>query len=100
MTEKEIVRAIMQTRGWSQQKLAEEAGFKSQSNVTGLLNRGNKGMRTDQLFRLLDALGCELVVRDKMDNKNEWVIKHPIVSSNITTVVLDKEDPKSDYIDE
>ena len=74
MTEKDVVRKVMKLRGWAQPKLAEEAGFKSQSNITGLLNNNQNGIRIDNLFRILDAMGCEIVVRDKMGSKKEWVI--------------------------
>ena len=76
MTEKEVIREILDVRGWSQQKLAEEAGFKSQSNIGGLLNNNVKGMRVDNLVKLIEAMGCELVVRDKMGTKKEWVINN------------------------
>lgn len=74
MTEKDVVRELMALRGWSQSKLASEAGFKSQSNITGLLNNNKNGIRIDNLFKILDAMGCEIVVRDKMGSKKEWVI--------------------------
>lgn len=74
MTEKQAIREVMKLRGWSQQKLAEEAGFKSQSNITGLLNSNIKGIRMDNLLRIFDAMGCEIVIRDKMGSKKEWII--------------------------
>ena len=74
MTEREVMRDVMKVRGWSQQKLAEEAGFKSQSNITAILNANTKGVRMDTFLRVLDAMGCELVVRDKMGTKKEWLI--------------------------
>ena len=74
MTEKDVIRDVMAMRGWSQSKLASEAGFKSQSNITGLLNNNQNGIRIDNLFRMLDAMGCEIVVRDKMGSKKEWII--------------------------
>lgn len=74
MTEKDVVRKVMALRDWSQPKLAEEAGFKSQSNITGLLNNNKNGIRIDNLFKMLSAMGCEIVVRDKMGSKQEWVI--------------------------
>ena len=74
MTEKQVIREVLNLRGWSQQRLAEEAGFKSQSNIAGLLNNNAKGMRVDNFFKLLDAMGCEIVVRDKMGSKKEWVV--------------------------
>ena len=74
MTEKDVVRKVMAIRDWSQPKLAEESGFKSQSNITGLLNNNKNGIRIDNLFKMLNAMGCEIVVRDKMGSKQEWVI--------------------------
>ena len=100
MTEKDIVRKVMAMRGWSQPKLAAEAGFKSQSNITGLLNNNKNGIRIDNLFRMLDAMGCEIVVRDKMGSKQEWVIdmksepKYPMPDSDsidLDTLLSDNE---------
>ena len=74
MTEKQAVREVMKMRGWSQSTLAKEAGFNSQSNITGLLNNNRNGIRIDNLIRMFSAMGCEIVVRDKMGSKKEWVI--------------------------
>ena len=74
MTEKDVVRKVMAIRDWNQPKLAEEAGFKSQSNITGLLNNNKNGIRIDNLYKMLNAMGCEIVVRDKMGSKQEWII--------------------------
>ena len=75
MKEKEIVKEVMAMRGWSQAKLAEEAGFKNQANITGLLNRGENGMRIDKLAKMLHAMGCEIVIRDKMGSGKEWTVE-------------------------
>ena len=75
MNEKEIVKEVMAMRGWSQATLAKEAGFKQQSNVTGLLNRGENGMRIDKLAKMLKAMGCEIVIRDKMGSGKEWKVE-------------------------
>ena len=74
MTEKQVVREVMAMRGWSQAKLAEEAGFKSQSNITGLLNNNQNGIRMDNLYKMLNAMGCEIIVRDKMGSNKEWKV--------------------------
>lgn len=75
MNEKEIVKEIMKIRGWSQSQLAKEAGYKSQSNITGLLNNSQSGMRVDNLLRMVDAMGCKIIIRDKMGSNKEWVIE-------------------------
>lgn len=74
MTEKDVVREVMAIRKWSQPTLAKESGFKSQSNITGLLNNNKNGIRIDNLFKMLSAMGCEIVVRDKMGSGQEWII--------------------------
>ena len=74
MNEKQVVREVMKLRGWSQPKLADEVGGWSQSNVSGLLNNNKNGIRMDNLFKMLNAMGCEIVVRDKMGSKKEWII--------------------------
>jgi transcriptional regulator with XRE-family HTH domain len=74
MTEKDVVRKAMTMRGWSQPKLASESGFKSQSNITGLLNNNKNGIRMDNLFKMLNAMGFEIVVRDKMGSNKEFLI--------------------------
>ena len=74
MTEKDVVRKAMAMRGWSQPKLAEKSGFKSQSNITGLLNNNKNGIRMDNLFKMLDAMGFKIIVRDDMGSGKEFVI--------------------------
>lgn len=74
MTEKEVVREVMAMRGWSQKKLAEESGFASQSNITGLLNNNRNGIRIDNLCKMLNAMGCDIIVRDKMGSGKEWKV--------------------------
>ena len=80
MTGKEIIKEIMAYRKWSQSKLAKEMG-KSQTNITGYLNRGKNEMRLDVFTEMVEAMGCEVVVRDKMGSNNQWVVKIDRVSS-------------------
>ncbi len=74
MTEKEVIRDLLDLRRWSQARLAKEAGFRSQSNIGGLLNTNTSGIRIDILVRIFKALGCEIVIRDKMGSRKEWII--------------------------
>lgn len=74
MTGKEIVKEIMSLRRWSQAKLADEIG-KSQTNVTGYLNRGKNEMRLDVFAEMVEAMGFEVIVRDKMGTNKQFVVK-------------------------
>lgn len=64
MTAKDVVKEIMTSKVLSQSKLAELAGFKSQSNVTGILNRGSS-MRVDNLKQMLSAMDYKIVIVPK-----------------------------------
>ena len=72
MDAKEAIREAMKVCGWSQEKLADECGMKSQSNVTGILNR-NSSMRVDILLQMVNSMGFDLVLRHKC-GKIEYVI--------------------------
>ena len=61
ITEREINQAV----------LAQRAGFKNQSNVAMMLKVNN--MRLNNVFSLLDALDCELVIRDKITGEEKVI---------------------------
>lgn len=71
MTEKDVVRKLMKIRKWSQPTLADEAGFPSASNITGFLNNNKNGIRMDNFYKMVNAMGCEIVIRDKMGSFSE-----------------------------
>lgn len=73
MKASEIIKSIMKDRKWSRETLAQEVGYKRQSNIGALLDRG-ASMRVDNLVKLVEAMGCEVVVRDKMGDRKEWRI--------------------------
>ena len=75
MTGKEIVKEILHLREWSQSKLAEDIG-KSQTNITGYLNRGKKEMRLDVFVKMVEAMGYEVIVRDKMGFSGKWRVEY------------------------
>ena len=90
MNERQVLREVMNLRGWSQQKLADEVGLKRQSNISNMLNTSQKGMRVDNLFKLLDVMGCEIVVRDKMGSKKEWVVDDETTSTRTSTPTIEE----------
>ena len=72
MTIGRYIKMKMSERGINQIDLAEMAGFKNQSNISMLL-RDNSNMRLNSLFSLLDALNCELVIRDKATQRSDTI---------------------------
>lgn len=56
---------IQKASGVSQKKLAEKMGLKSQQAVFNMMNATN-GMRVDNFVKMMDLLGYEVVVRNKV----------------------------------
>lgn len=82
MTEKDVIRKAMSLRKWSFPTMVAEMKEKSirgvkgeftPSNLSGFMNNNANGMRFDNFFKMLNVMGCEIIVRDKHHNK-EWVI--------------------------
>lgn len=69
MKANEIVKTLMADKAITQGDLTKILGLKSQSAVSGILNRD---MRTSTLVRILSCMEGEVVVRDK--NGREFVI--------------------------
>ena len=70
MTGKQIIKSIMTEKEFSQYTLAEAIG-KNQTHVTGYLNRGKNDMRLDIFTKMIEAMGYEVVVRDKEHPEKE-----------------------------
>ena len=75
MTEKEILVNAMKVRGYTQTMLAQAAGYARQSNVSELL-RG-KSIRVDNFVKLLNAMGFDVVVKDRngQNRENVWKVE-------------------------
>lgn len=71
MKANEIVQKIMETDGITQKKLAEALGFSAPQYVGNMLYRKN-GMRADNLVKMLNVMGYEVVIRKKIGKSEEW----------------------------
>lgn len=69
----DIIKFKLKERGITQSELARLTGFKGQTNIGGLLNNQKTGMRIVNAVKLLDALGCDVVVVDRADG-NRWTV--------------------------
>jgi len=72
MNAREIISTIMKEKGESNGTLSTKLGYKHPSGVSERL-RGKKGIRDDLIVSFLEAMNCELVIRDK-ETKQEWVV--------------------------
>ena len=78
MTPKEAMKEIQRRTGYTQQRLAEEAGFRQQHFITQFLQRN---IKVAVFQKLLNCMGYEIVVRpkDSADKAEEIVIEEEYI---------------------
>ena len=64
----QIANDTWRASGVSQKKLADKMGLKSQQAVFNMLNAKN-GMRVDNFVKMMDLLGYEVTVRNKVTDE-------------------------------
>ncbi len=69
---KQAISELIKLRGWTQMGLADEMG-QSKNAVSQTLT-GRHDLTVGKALKYLDALGAELIVRDRMGTKKEWRI--------------------------
>lgn len=69
MTIPRIIKSKIAARGMNQSSLAERSGFKSQTNVAMFLRSG-ANIKVSNLMAMLEALDCELVVKDNVTGES------------------------------
>lgn len=72
MNEIEIVKTLMKSKGVSGAVLADKLGFNTPSAVTNRLQ--SKTMTVEVLVKLLEAMDCELVIKNKVGAKEAFVV--------------------------
>ena len=73
MNSKKIVRTIMKMRGHTYESLANKLGYEKPNRVSERL-RNDGEMRVDTLVKFLAEMDCELVIKSKLQDKEEWVV--------------------------
>lgn len=74
MKPNEIIKEIMELRGFSNQSLATKLGKSTASAVSTKLSR-EKGMRVDIFLEMIEAMDCEVIVKSKLADKTQWKIE-------------------------
>ncbi len=72
LTLKDILKEIKSAKGYTNASLAEKCGYATASGISTKLE-GADTIRIDTLIKILDAMDCELVIRDKAGDE-EWRI--------------------------
>jgi transcriptional regulator with XRE-family HTH domain len=72
MNEIQVVKTLMKTKGISGAILAEKLGYKTPSAVTKRLQ--SRTMTVEKLVELLGAMDCELIIKNKVGDKETFVV--------------------------
>lgn len=73
MTGREAMRFAMSEKHITQQEVANRAGYVRQTNVSGVLRSDNA--RVDNMVRILNACGYDLVMIDRENPEKRVVIE-------------------------
>ena len=74
MNDKQIVKAALTRTGTSQAELSGRIGYANKTSLATMLCRQST-LRMDVLYKILDALGFEIVIRPKNKaDKTEWLL--------------------------
>jgi transcriptional regulator with XRE-family HTH domain len=65
-----IAKDALTASGVSQAKLAAKMGLKSQQALFSMLNAKN-GMRVDNFVKIMDTLGYDVVIRNKVTDEEQ-----------------------------
>ena len=72
-----ILKALTNARGFTYKAIGQLLGGVSAQSVSARLNKPNS-MSVGTLLKYLDILNCELVIRDKKDKNDLWIITKSI----------------------
>ena len=72
MNEIEIVKALLASKGMTHKVLSEKMGLATSTGVSNRLL--GKSMTVSVLIDMLDAMDCELIIRNKIGDKERWVV--------------------------
>ncbi len=72
MNEITIVKQLMKAKGVSGKVLADKLGYTTPSGVTNRLQ--SRTMLVEVLVELLNGLDCELIIRNKVGDKETFVV--------------------------
>ena len=78
---REVLRAAMKARGYTNEMLSKALGY-SWTSGASMMTSGTRRIRVDTLIAALDALGFDLVVRDRQKSNKENVWNLEIVEGD------------------
>lgn len=79
---KTIIKDLYKMRGWTQAEFAQEVGYHGASAISWMLT-GPRGLSIERYLKMLNVLGADLIVRDKMGSGKEWRIDDLLLRESV-----------------
>lgn len=76
-----ILKALINARGYTYKTIGGLLGGKTTQAISDRLNK-RSSMSVNTLLQFLNILGCELVIRDKNEKKDVWIITSSVQGGN------------------
>lgn len=68
----DVVKKLMEIKGMSNATLAKKMGYNTPSGVSNRLQ--SKTMTVEMLIKMLDAMDCELIIKNNTNGKETFVV--------------------------
>lgn len=68
INDKILIKTALEKRDWSKAALGRKVG-RTQANMQAILDRPSNGMRTDIFVSMMEAMGYEIIIKDKITGK-------------------------------
>lgn len=69
----DLIKEVMHSKGFSMRTLATKLGYSTGSYVSERIRRVN-GMRVDNFLEMLEAMDCDIIIKNKIGKKEQWVL--------------------------
>lgn len=76
MNEIDVVKALLKSKGITHKVMAEKMGFATPTGVSNRLQ--GKSMTVAVLIDMLNAMDCELIIKNKVGDKEVFVIDNEV----------------------
>lgn len=73
MNAKTLLKEAMTTKGYSFRALAAKLNYSTASYISERVRRNNT-MRLDKFIEMIEAMDCEIIIKNKIGKKEQWVL--------------------------
>ncbi len=73
MNARDLLKEVISVKGYSIRGLATKLGYSTGSYISERIRRNNT-MRLDNFLEMIEAMDCEIIIKNKIGKKEHWVL--------------------------